>query len=429
MDNGDAWAPDGDAVPPLGHPYTHAYRLHRGGRGFVALCRKPGTDGRAMHQRCYDVGELFDHLPAAGADGEHFISVNSFKRPNRTAANLLGLRACFIDVDCHRLPVWANVSSDDVLSEIIATLSQGSIPHPTMVIASGRGLHLYWTFPKSLPKAAVPRWAAVQRHLCDALKVFGADSNAIDVTRVLRLAGTTNTKVGAVARILHLDLDRDVDLEDLARAVLPLTQHALQELRRTRAKRKKKHSADRSARAQSSYRTFVEIIIADIDRLIAYRWHGRIPENHRNTTLFVRGCFLVRRVGVDALEAALLAYGCSVCNLDREEMIQIAGSIAKKIIDDGRGYRYSVVGAATALGVTIEEVHAAGLVRLHPANPELEAARRQACLAADRERKAAARRARGVRPRSESLARTQPWRAVGIPRSTWFAKGKPMPPK
>jgi hypothetical protein len=169
--------------------------------------------------------------------------------------------------------------------------------------------------------------------------------------------------------------------------------------------------------------------VVAIDRLIAYRWHGRIPENHRNTTLFVRGCFLVRRVGVDALEAALLAYGCSVCNLDREEMAQIAGSIAKKIIDDGRGYRYSVVGAAAALGVTVGEVYAAGLVRLHPADPELEALRRQARLAADRARKAAARRARGVRPRSASLAKTQPWIDVGMRRSTWFAKGKPMQPK
>jgi hypothetical protein len=428
MHDADPSAPDGEPVSPLGHPYTHAYRLHRGGRGFVALCRKPGTDGRAMDQRCYDVGELFDHLPAAGAD-EHFISVNSFKRPNRTAGNLLGLRACFIDVDCHRLPVWANVSSEGVLSEILATLSQRSIPHPTMVIASGRGLHLYWTFPKSQPKAAVPRWAAVQRHLCDALKVFGTDPNAIDVPRVLRLAGTTNTKVGTIARILHLDLDRDVDFGDLARAVLPLTQHALQELRQTRARKKKRQSAGRSARAQSRYRTFVETIIADIDRLIAYRWHGRIPENHRNTTLFVRGCFLVRRVGVNAIEAALLAYGCAACDLDPEEMVQIAGSIAKKIINDRRGYNYSVVGAAAALGVAVDEVYAAGLVRLHPADPVLEAARREARRAADRERKAVTRRSRGVRPTGESLARTQPWRAMGMRRSTWFAKGKPMPPK
>jgi hypothetical protein len=429
MDNGDASAPDGEAVPPLGHPYMHAYRLHRGGRGFVALCRKPGTNGRAMDQRCYDVGELFDHLPSAGAAGDRYISVNAFRRPNRTAANLLGLRACFLDLDCHRLPIWANVSSDDVLPEILATLSERSIPHPTMVIATGRGLHLYWNFAMSLPKAAVSRWAAVQRHLCDALKLYGADSNAIDVARVLRLAGTTNTKVGTVARILHLDLDRDVDFEDLARGVLPLSQHALQELRQTRAERKKEPAADRSARAKLGNRTFVETIVADIDRLIAHRWYGRVPEHHRNTTLFVRGAFLVRRVGVNAIEPALLAYGCAVCDLDPEEMDQIAGSIAKKIIDDGRGYRYSAVGAAAALGVTVEEVHAAGLVRLHPADPGLEAARRQARLTADRARKAADRRARGVRRRSESLAKTQPWKDVGMRRSTWFAKGRPTLPK
>jgi len=74
---------------------------------------------------------------------------------------------------------------------------------------------------------------------------------------------------------------------------------------------------------------------------------------------------------VDGIEAALLAYGCSVCDLDPEEMVQIAGSDYRQ----RHGYRYSVVGAAAALGVTVKEVHAAGLVRLHPADPGLEAAR------------------------------------------------------
>jgi hypothetical protein len=417
-------AADGEAMPPHGHPYTHALRLHRGGRGFVALCRKPGTNGRAMDTRCYDGGELFMHLPPTSAEGEHFISVNTFKSPRRTIANLLSLRACFSDLDFYALSVWSGATEEAVWVEVQVALAAAAMPHPTMVVASGRGLQLSWSFPKGLPREVLPRWVAVQQHIYDLLKPFGADPRARDAARILRLAGTHNAKAGKVARFLHLEFDRDVDFEDLHRAVLPFSQRELQELRRQRAERKAEAGTvdpGRSSRARDAHRAFVDTIIADIDRLVDWRWGGRIPEGHRNTTLFVRGCFLVRVVGTVKLEGALLAYGVSRCDLGTDEMLQIVGSIVKQIVEDGRGYRYSTVGAAEALGVTVAEVRAAGLRRLHPADPGLAEERRQARLKRDRERKAEARRearaAVGSKPR-----RGKPWLDLGIPRATWYRK-------
>jgi len=421
-DEAEPSAASGGALPPNAHPYVHALRLHQGARGFVALCSKPGTDGRAMNTRCHEGPELFTRLPPPGAPGEYFISVNTFEGPQRTIANLLSLRASFIDLDFRDLPVHAGATEEQIWAEVQVVLAARTIPPPTMVVASGRGLHVYWNFPRGLPKGALTRWNAVQRHLCDALKTFGADPKSRDAARVLRLAGTRNPKTGTVAGFLHLDFDRDVDFEALVRAVLPLSQWQLQELRRQRAAQAAeagKRDPDRSNRARDAQHAYLDTMIADIDRLIAYRWGGHIPEGHRNQTLFVRGCFLARRCGIAKLEGALLAFGLATCNLDVDEMRQIVGSIVKKITDDGRGYCYSTVGAAEALGVTVAEVRAAGLVRLHPADPELAEEHHHEKLRRDREQKAAQRRAAGIPARP---VRGTPWKVLGIPRSTWYAK-------
>jgi hypothetical protein len=298
-----------------------------------------------------------------------------------------------------------------------------------LAVSSGNGLHLYWRFLEGLPKAALPRWQAIQQHLVEKLKVFGADPNAKDAARILRLAGTFNPKADKNARILYLDPDRYVSIDDLHRAVLPLSQHQLKELRRSRAQKLTDGKTRVASKGSTSARTFVDTMLADIDRLVALRWDGQIPESHRNTTLFVRGTLLVRRVGHHAIEAALYEYGQRVCDLSPEEIAQIAGSIAKKLLGDGRGYRYSAVGAANALRVTVDEVRAAGLVRLHPPDPELAEARRQDRLRGNRDLKAARRRAAGIRPRSESLAETKPWLALGMSERTWYRKRKPDPPK
>lgn len=424
MNDADFSAPNGGNLPSLGHPYTHAYRLHHGSRGFVALCRKPGANGRPMDTRCYEGPELFMHLPPPDQAGEHFISVNTFKSRRRTIANLLSLRACFVDLDFRNVSVWADADEQEVWAELKLSLAASAIPMPTMIVASGQGLHTYWKFPMGLPRDALPRWNAVQQHLGEALKAFGADPGARDAARIMRLAGTMNAKAGKRATFLHLELDRDVDFEDLARAVLPLTQWQLQRLREARRKKAEtaaEPASARSVRARDARRIYLDTVLADIDRLIAYRWGGRIPEGFRNQTLFVRGCFLVQVIGMAKLEGALLAYGLATSNLEVEEMRQIVGSILGKIDADGRGYRYSTIRAAEALQVTVAEVRAAGLLRLHPADPDLAEERRQERLRRDRERKAEARRearaAAGKKPR-----RGTPWLELGIPRPTWYRK-------
>ena len=76
------------------------------------------------------------------------------------------------------------------------------IPRPNLIIDSGRGLALIWNIEK-VPHMALPLWKAVQEYLYSQLKEFGADRKALDATRILRVAGSINSKSGTRVTILE----------------------------------------------------------------------------------------------------------------------------------------------------------------------------------------------------------------------------------
>ena len=67
------------------------------------------------------------------------------------------------------------------------------IPATNYIIDSGRGLALLWNINK-VPSQALPLWKAIQEYLYHQLKEFGADRQALDATRVLRVPGSINSK-------------------------------------------------------------------------------------------------------------------------------------------------------------------------------------------------------------------------------------------
>lgn len=127
-----------------------------------------------------------------------YISMNTFYSTYRRIEYLKELKAQFIDLDIYK----TNYSKAEIINILEKKHFGKTIPRPNMIIDSGRGMYLIWTI-KSVPSQALPLWKAVEDYLYNVLKEFGADRQALDPTRILRVPGSINSKSRTKVKILE----------------------------------------------------------------------------------------------------------------------------------------------------------------------------------------------------------------------------------
>lgn len=204
---------------------AEASLYHRpGAYGFFSILTKH-ADGQ-KRQFCYVMPKMAEIIPLLPRDRDTWISQAEFTKPNRRVVNLARLGLLFVDIDCYNV----NMTPDQALSIALLTCDDLGLPHPSVVVNSGRGLQLKWILTKALPRFALPRWNAIQSSLVDSFILIGADHNAKDASRVLRLVGTINSKSGQYAKVSYVSHDAQgqvatYDFEYLAEILLPNSRH------------------------------------------------------------------------------------------------------------------------------------------------------------------------------------------------------------
>ena len=127
-----------------------------------------------------------------------YITPNSFYIPKRSNDNIRHFRALYIDLDIKEF------SKTETFYQIYMLAAKGKIPKPTMIVDSGRGLHLYWRIDHA-PKGAAYTWQELEDYLYSNLKPLGADLKATDSARVLRLPSTINSKNNSICEVLEVN--------------------------------------------------------------------------------------------------------------------------------------------------------------------------------------------------------------------------------
>lgn len=127
-----------------------------------------------------------------------YISMSTFYKPMRRIETIKEIGSLFIDLDTYN----TQFTKTQILMNLEENYFNRSIPIPNLIIDSGRGLTLVWSIEK-VPHKALPLWKAVQEYLYSRLKEFGADRKALDVTRILRVPGSINSKSGTRVTILE----------------------------------------------------------------------------------------------------------------------------------------------------------------------------------------------------------------------------------
>lgn len=133
-----------------------------------------------------------------GKNQEVYFACAEYTSPlSRIAQNTKGAWAFWLDVDCSE---EKNVSGKGYASEEFAEQAihefceMTGIPHPTIIVSSGGGIHAYWILDEFLDRET---WQQLARKLKAITNVQGFradDTRTADIASVLRLPETLNLK-------------------------------------------------------------------------------------------------------------------------------------------------------------------------------------------------------------------------------------------
>lgn len=275
-----------------------------------------------------------------------YISINTFYSTFRRLEYLKELKAQFIDLDIYK----TGFTKKQIIMHLEADYFNKRIPRPNLIIDSGRGLYLIWVL-KSVPSKALPLWKAVEEYLYGVLKQFGADRQALDATRILRVPGSINSKSKTVVSIID-EYDYIYDLREIQKEFLP-------ELKPKEKKKGRPKKINYIYRERSLYHARIQ----DITKLCELREYDL--KGHRELILFLYRyylCYFLEDTK-KALEDVLELNREFVYPLSETEVIRATRSAERVYLSKDKDYRYKNQTLIELLLITeIEETHMSTII-------------------------------------------------------------------
>jgi hypothetical protein len=272
------------------HPpaYTSGRPNHT--RAALALLQSDAWQERMYRLKAFI--EVCEGLPPDSRDV--FFTPNAFGKQRRLDC-VAQLNALFVDLD----PIQPTLfQSRDFLLSCIRDLVPAVIPQPNILVCSGRGHWLLWLLEPT-PSQALPLWLEIEAYLVRSLAHLGADPKAKDVTRVMRLPGTINSKSGQRVTFEQLHQDR-YRLDQLAAGGYLQRKPKAESRPLAIAVRSKPREETPVHPKLFTLYSLHKTIIEDLQRLADLR--GRKLAGHRQYFLFVwRNC--LARLGQSAEES------------------------------------------------------------------------------------------------------------------------------
>lgn len=226
-----------------------------------------------------------------------------------------------------------------------------SIPRPNLIIDSGRGLYLIWLL-NSVPSKALPLWKAIEEYLYGVLKPFGADRQALDPTRVLRIPGSINSKSKTTVKVID-QYDYLYDLREIQSEYLP-------ELEERKAKKKGRPSKTVFIHRE---RSLYYARIQDIIKLCELREYNL--KGHRELVLFLYRyylCYFLEDTR-KALEDVLELNREFIYPLRETEVVRATRSAETVYLNKNKDYKYKNETLIELLEITeLEETYMSTII-------------------------------------------------------------------
>ena len=418
-------------LPPIVGAYnadglSEAMGYHSGPSNFGYFSILAANAKGNLRQESYRLSLLPEVLPLLNPAADTYLGQHEFRVPNRRVMNLLRICLAWVDLDLNKSDMLTGEPERDLGA--LFDFHHWNGPMPSVIIYSGVGYHLKWFLEKPIPAQALPRWNAVQTALYRKYAEFGADPQAKDASRVLRLIGTTNRKSGRLARVIYPGPEWEVtayDFENLALDLLPYERGTIEGWKAARAEKVKEAGQggrERPARQECQGALNLRKTNLNWDRLGDLRAltrlrmignGGTVPVGQRDKLLFWQINFLMlsKATALSLMyhEAAVLAKTIDPCWGYRSEVLSTVYRKAalfrdgKQVEFNGRSYPPLYTPKSQTL-IDILEITDYEMAFMRTIITPSEAKRRE--LARDEAR----RRKQGRAPRDEYLeaARANP---------------------
>ena len=310
-------------------------KVHGNSKGWITRSRIDENGYSQWHYKYLELKET-------DLTGENiYITLNTFYKPCRRLECIKELNFVYIDLDYYK----TKYTKEQVIMNLEENYFNKIIPATNYIIDSGRGLALLWNINK-VPSQALPLWKAIQEYLYQQLKEFGADRQALDATRILRVPGSINSKSKTVVSIID-EYDYIYDLREIQKEYLP-------ELKPKEKKKGRPKKVNYVYRERSLYFARIQ----DITKLCELREYDL--RGHREIILFLYRYYLcsftedVQKALGDVLELN----GMFTYPLKENEVIRATRSAEKCYLDKNKEYKYKNDTLIELLEITeIEETY------------------------------------------------------------------------
>ena len=307
--------------------------IHGDSKGWITKAKICNKEYKQWHYKYKDLIELkFDEYNV-------YITLNTFYKTYRRIECIKELNALFIDLDTYK----TSFTKEQILINLNENHFKQSMPIPNFIIDSGRGLYLIWLI-KKVPSMALPLWKAVEEYFYKTLKEFGADRQALDATRILRVPGSFNSKTHTEVKIID-NYDYLYELREIQNEYMPeLSEKA--PIRRGRPKKVKYIFRERS---------LYHARVLDIIKLCELRDYNL--KGHRELILFLYRyylCYFTEDIE-KSLNDTLELNNMFRQPLSENEVIRATKSAEKVYKDQNKNYKYKNETLINLLEITEEE--------------------------------------------------------------------------
>lgn len=171
---------------------------------------------------CEKISSNISGTTSMEKDGNVFVSLNTFSKDTRSAANTYNIGAFFIDMDGHGLSdSELSAAKKNTVKILKQAVSSGLFCEWSMLTDTGRGLGIYILLGQSIPaygkcQKSVRFYNAIYRMLLERVQMIldscpeqtlEVDHTIMDKARLCRLPGTYNFKAHAECILLEYNVD------------------------------------------------------------------------------------------------------------------------------------------------------------------------------------------------------------------------------